>query len=243
MKPEFNNAAFLKKQRLLIVSPHADDEVIGSGGLAARIKDAGGRVFVVIFSIGDVMHTTGTSKVTQMSQRESELNAAMKTIGADDWEILFRDSRVHLRLDSMPRAEITGYIEKKARLSTDNVKPTIIVLPASSFNQDHEAIFKAGITACRPHLPSQKAFQNFVLIADAPQLAWSPPPFYRPNLYITLSKGQLQRKLNAYSCYKSQVRPDPSHASVKALKMLAEMRGREISTYYAEAYECYRFVL
>ena len=34
--------AFLSRQRLLVIAPHADDETIGAGGLIARVKAAGG---------------------------------------------------------------------------------------------------------------------------------------------------------------------------------------------------------
>ena len=39
---------YFGKQRLLVIAPHADDEVIGSGGLIAKIKDLGGEVFVQV---------------------------------------------------------------------------------------------------------------------------------------------------------------------------------------------------
>ncbi len=234
---------FLKEQRLLVISPHADDETIGSGGLMARIKDAGGKVFVIVFSVGDLQHfDAGKSTVTKET-RETELQGALKVLGVDDYEIIFRDTSVHLKLDVIPRHDLTAWIEKKARLSTQNISPTMIVLPAPSYNQDHEAIYKAGITACRPHLPTAKSFQNFVLVADAPQLSWSGPLFFKPNFYIDISGLFLEKKLKAYEHHKTQVRPDPSHASIDALKLLALMRGREISVEAAEAYECIRFVI
>ena len=41
----------LKKERLLIIAPHADDEVLGCCGLINKVKDNGGKVFVNILSI------------------------------------------------------------------------------------------------------------------------------------------------------------------------------------------------
>ena len=37
---------FLRRQRVLVISPHADDETYGCAGTIARIKDLGGQVFV-----------------------------------------------------------------------------------------------------------------------------------------------------------------------------------------------------
>jgi LmbE family N-acetylglucosaminyl deacetylase len=234
---------FLKSQRLLVISPHADDETIGSGGLMARVKEAGGMVFVLVFSVGDLQHFDAGHTTVTKETRESELKEALNVLEVDDHEIIFRDTSVHLKLDVIPRHDLTGWIEKKARLSTQSVQPTMIVLPAPSYNQDHEAIYKAGITACRPHLPTSKSFQNVVLVADAPQLAWSGPLLFKPNFYIDISGKFLETKIKAYECHKTQVRPDPSHASIDALKLLALARGREISVEAAEAYECLRFVI
>ncbi len=234
---------FLGKQRLLVVAPHADDETAGAGGLMARVKDAGGKVFVMVMSTGDLLHFDETGRKTRKATRRGELAAAMKALEVDDWEIVFEETRLHLRLETLPRRDLTEQIERRARLSTERTKPTMIVLPASSYNQDHEAVYRAGITACRPHLAAMKAFQSFVLVADAPQLSWSGPPRFRPNFYVDISGKPLERKLKAYACHRSQIRPEPSQAGLGALRLLAQMRGREISVEAAEAFECLRFVV
>jgi LmbE family N-acetylglucosaminyl deacetylase len=237
------SSEFLRRQRLLVVAPHADDETAGAGGLIARVKDAGGKAYVMVVSVGDLEHFDATQMTTPHSTRREELTQAMRSLGVDDYEILLEEDRLHLRLETLPRRDLVDLIERKGRLATEKTRPTIIVLPAPSFNQDHEAVYKAGITACRPHLASMKSFQNFVLIADAPQLAWSGPPHFRPNFYVDISGVYLERKLAAYACHKSQIRPSPSQAGLDALRLLAETRGREISVAAAEAFECYRFVV
>ena len=39
-------------ETLLVIAPHADDEVLGCGGLISKVKKAGGKVYVLIFNIG-----------------------------------------------------------------------------------------------------------------------------------------------------------------------------------------------
>ncbi len=233
--------AFLAEQRLLVIAPHADDEVAGAAGLMHRVKQAGGKVFVVIMSVGDLQHYDDTAGVTKGQTRREELSEAMKFLRVDDYGILLEDDDLHLRLDSIPRRDLVNLIEREGPLSTDKVQPTMIVLPAPSFNQDHEAVYKAGLTACRPHLAAMKAFQRTVLVADAPQLAWSRDAFH-PNFYVDISDC-LDVKLEAYRKHKSQLRPPPHQGGVDALELLAKTRGREISVDAAEAFECYRMVL
>lgn len=235
--------AFFAKQRLLVVAPHADDETAGAGGLMARVKEAGGKVWVMVMSTGDLLHFDDTGKKTKKKTRRDELAAAMKALNVDGWEIVFEDTRLHLRLETLPRRELTDAIERRGRFSTEKTKPTMVVFPHPSYNQDHEAVYKAGIAACRPHLHALKAFQPVVLIADAPQLTWGAEREFRPNFYVDITGKALETKLRAFGCHKSQLRPEPSQAGVGAIRLLAEARGREISVAAAEAFECRRFVL
>ena len=165
----------------------------------------------------------------------------MAVLGVDDYEILLKDNHLHLRLDQLPRRDLVNLFEREGRLAIDKIRPTIIVIPAPSYNQDHEAVYKAGMTACRPHLASLKPFQRFVLVADSPQLAWNRSAF-KPNFYVDIGEF-LERKLEAFRCHASQQRPSPHQGGVDTLRLLAEMRGREISLSAAEAFECYRFVV
>ena len=42
-----------KGQKLLVIAPHPDDEVIGCAGLIQKIKNGGGKVFVLFLTVGD----------------------------------------------------------------------------------------------------------------------------------------------------------------------------------------------
>ena len=80
--------AFLAEQRLLVIAPHADDEVAGAAGLMHRVKQAGGKVFVVIMSVGDLKHYDSTEGITKGQTRRDELAEAMAFLKVDDYGIL-----------------------------------------------------------------------------------------------------------------------------------------------------------
>jgi len=235
---------FPQTERTLILAPHADDEVYGCGGTIAKLKDHGARVYVIVVSVGEVVHYgSGDLKRVSGTTRRDEFKAAMEFLEVDDYEILFDDTETHLRLDAIPRRDLVQRFERDARLAIDRVRPTAVILPAASYNQDHEAVFRAGFTACRPHLPEVKPFQQLVLSCDNPAISWSlEREKFHPNFYVDITT-YLAKKLEAVALHRSQLKPSVHHASPENIEYLARVRGREISVEAAEAFMCHRFVL
>jgi len=236
--------SLLKKQKCLVLAPHADDEVFGCGGTIAKMKDLGAKVYVIVVSVGEVLHYGANKQEKVVGQtRLDELEAAMEYLKVDDYEVIFNDSKMHLRLDAIPRRDLVSHFERDCRLAIDKIKPTMIILPAASYNQDHEAVFRAGFTACRPHLPEVKPFQKIVLSCDNPAISWSlEREKFHPTFYVDISR-YLTKKLKAISFHKSQMKPSIHHASLENIENLAKVRGREISVEAAEAFMCHRFVV
>jgi len=232
------------KQRCLVIAPHPDDEAFGCSGTIARLKAEGSEVFVVAVSAGDVRHyNVGEYSFVTGQTRREEFEKAMAVLDVDDHELIYNDSEVHLKLDAMPLKELINVLEKDCRLAIDKIKPTMIILPAISYNQDHEAVFRAGFTACRPHLPDVKPFQKIVLSCEYPALSWSlEREKFHPNFYVDITK-YIDKKIKALACYKSQVRSKIHHCSLENVEWIARVRGREVSVEAAEAFMCHRFLV
>lgn len=234
---------FLSQQRMLVIAPHADDECFGCAGTMSRIKHLGGEVYCIVCSVGDLKHYDGKSEMVAGSTREQELAEVMKYLEVDDWEVLYRDEETHLRLDAIPRRDLVAQFERECKLALDKVRPTMLALPVSSYNQDHEAVFRAAWTACRPGVPSIKPFQRIVLGYDNTSLFWSlEREKFHPNFYVDIS-GFLENKLKALSMHKSQMRDPIHHSSAQNVEYISRVRGREISVEAAEGYMVFRHVL
>ena len=234
---------FLARQRLLVIAPHADDECFGCAGTMARIKRLGGEVYVIVCSVGDLKHYDGRTGEVSGATREHELTAVMEYLQVDDWEVLYRDPALHLRLDTLPRRDLVAQFERDCRLALDRLKPSILAIPVSSYNQDHEAVFKAAFTAARPGVPSIKPFQRIVLGYDNTSLFWSlEREKFHPNFYVDIS-DYLDVKLKALSMHHSQMRDSIHHSSLQNVEYTARVRGREISVEAAEAYMAFRLAL
>lgn len=232
---------FLARQRVLVVSPHADDETYGCAGTIARIKALGGEVRVVLTSVADLAHygegaDGSLRKVVSHRTRVDEFGAVMERLKVDDWEVLFTDAETHLALDTVPRKTLVKLIESEARLSIDRLEPTMVMIPAPSYNQDHEALYRACLTATRPGAPGQKYTVPFVLAYDNTSLFWSGETTrFHPNLYIDVSDF-LDVKIDALRLHSSQVREPLYHGSPEGLELATRTRGREVSVEAAEGF-------
>lgn len=236
---------FLSRQRFLVIAPHSDDESFGCAGTMARIKSLGGEVFVVVVSVGDLHHYTDNENFSFVKgeQRKDELAHVMNLLQVDDYDVLFDDSEIHERLDELPRRRLIELLERDGRLALDRLRPTMVAIPAISYNQDHEAVFRAAHTACRPGIPQRKPFQPIVLAYDNTALFWSlEREKFHPNFYVDISKF-LDIKIKAVNLHQSQIRPSIHHSSPENVKHLAYARGKEVSVEAAEGYMCLRVML
>lgn len=235
--------AFLSKQRMLVIAPHADDECFGCAGTMARVKSLGGEVYVIVCSVGDLKHYDGKEEIVTGSRRIDELKGVMDYLRVDDWDVLYRDADSHLRLDMIPRRDLIAKFERDSKLALDRLQPTMLAIPVGSYNQDHEAVFRAAFTAARPGVPAVKPFQRIVLGYDNTSLFWSlEREKFHPNFYVDIS-GFLNEKLTALSMHESQLRTSIHHSSVQNVEYIARVRGREVSVEAAEGYMCFRNVL
>lgn len=239
---------FLAQQRLLVISPHADDETYGCAGTIARIKSLGGEVYVVLASVGDLVHFAGvddptTRKFVTYDTRLREFETVMKYLKIDDWDVLFTDRETHLALDTIPRKSLVSLLEYDGKLSIANVDPTMVMIPAISYNQDHDALFRACLTATRPGVPEKRHTVPWVLAYDNTSLFWSlENERFHPTVYVDISSF-LTVKVEALRMHASQVRHELYHGSPESLDLATRLRGREVSIEAAEGFRLLRGIL
>src|SRR5919197_1528921 len=137
-------------QRLLVVAPHPDDELLGCGGLINRVKRSGGQVYVHFLTVGDTRDYSQTGRSTR-DEREREIEEVAKFFDLDGHHLALPGDEFHLKLDRLPRQRVVDIIERDSPLSIAEVRPSIVLIPeVTSYNQDHRAAAQAAITALRP---------------------------------------------------------------------------------------------
>jgi LmbE family N-acetylglucosaminyl deacetylase len=106
-------------------------------------------------------------------------------------------------------------------------------LPEPSYNQDHRAVYEAGLVATRPH--DSNGFVPNVLIFEQPHsVTWRHADQGEPTYFREIA---IEQKLDAYGLYASQVR---GHRSPELVRTLANLRGAQICKAYAEAFRVKR---
>jgi LmbE family N-acetylglucosaminyl deacetylase len=224
----------LQRKKILIISPHPDDEAICCGGLIMLARKYQTDVFVYYISVGPSRQFL-TGKTTA-STRIPEIKKAAQ-FGGFKYKIAFQGKQF-MRLDSLPQKDIIEPIED----ITQNFKPDIVCTPfRNSFDQDHRAIAVACMTAYRP-LPSNLRHQpNMILECEEPY-SWSVGQHFTPNLYFDIS-DVFEKKIDLLKRHASQLRQDPFPRSPQNLKRLAGLRGCEIGAKYAEGYRLLKGIL
>ena len=225
----------LKNQRLLVIAPHSDDEVLGCGGLISKVKNEGGKVFVLIFNLGFEKDDTKESQ----EKRKNEVREAMNVLKVDDYHLVHDQSDNNRDLDVEPLHSLIEVIESTSNVSLEKVSPTMVAIPTIfSHHQDHVHVHHACIAALRP---ISTPVSNIVLSYEAPEHSrWSASGVFEPNLFVEID-DVIENKIMAFNKYRSQIRPGGRDDD--SIRNQAKYRGREVGKNLCEAFYVHRFIL
>ena len=231
------------KERLLIIAPHADDEIMGCYGLINEVKKNKGEVFIQILSLGGFKNFEG--KKISKEDWLNELKNVSNFLNIDKYEIAYLNDEI-IHIDTIPQQELIELLDFKSKIAISKIKPTIVAIPTIfSTHQDHTQAYKISIAALRPHSQKNSHLPNFVVSYESPEYYfWSAASQFgkfSPNFYINLTKLEVKNKIKSLNFYKTQVRLDQRDGS--SLTALARIRGHEIGVEFAEAYHIHRMFL
>ena len=224
-------------ERVLVVAPHADDEVLGCGGLLAKLNTKGCRVHVLYMAV-DGFHHYGCTEPTTYVQRLEEIESVSKLLGFS-YQIAYPNKGLIEKLDTLPMRDLVDLLER----TLDDYRPELLLLPYGvDYDQDHVAVFNAGFAAARP-IPEAfgKWLTPHVLTYEMTKLNWAAASLPRPVAYCEITDF-LDKKQEALRRYVSQFRPSPHMRSPESVAALATIRGKEIGVEHAEAFGVLRTV-
>ncbi len=212
--------------RVLVISAHMDDEVLGMGGTIVKHVRQNDAVTVCMLANRAYNHTYDEKRI----QRQK--NGAL---GAKD--ILGYQEAIFLNLkDEQLDARTIDILVPLEEVFKKVVPEVVYLNHAGDTNQDHKAAFNAGIIACRTFAnPALKKVMSYEVLSSTDQI----PPFrelaFLPNFYVDI-EPYLKQKIEAMRCYEDEFKTFPHPRSEKAIIALSEKRGTEIGLKVAEAF-------
>jgi N-acetylglucosamine malate deacetylase 1 len=224
---------------VLVLAPHADDEVLGCGGLMASLARRGAPVHVVYASVDGSRHY-GITGTTTYAERVAEVDEVSRLLGFT-YEIAYPDRGLMMQLDTLPRRELVDRYQD----AMDQRRPDVVLLPSGAdYDHDHVAVFEAGFAAARP-IPEQFGHRlvPHVLAYEMTKIQWAAGPLPRSTAYHVLTEDELETKQRSIALYRTQFRVSPHIRSPESVAALAVVRGAEVGTRWAEAYQVLRTVI
>ncbi|QNL22335.1 PIG-L family deacetylase [Hyphobacterium sp. CCMP332] len=179
--------ANISKNPTLILTPHADDEVLGS---YAFLNDY---ATVIYFGIED----------RETISRDTRLREV---------EAVSKFCRFSYQILDNP---VNGYESSKLISVIENlintIEPKRILIPEKSYNQDHRAVHDAAITALRPH-DINHFVPEVLLYEQIHSFIWPEVGKFVPNYFKSIN---IDDKIKAYQLHASQVREHRSIEKIK----------------------------
>lgn len=212
--------------KVLVVAPHADDEVLGVGGTIAKYIDEGHEVYVCVMTTG---HPSMFSQEI-LDKLRLEAIATHKFLGVKD--------TFFLDLPAVMLSEVPKYkVNKKINEVIDNVQPDIVFIPHfGDMHLDHYIVSQAAMVGVRP-IKEHKIIEVYSY-ETLSETEWNIPHVanaFIPNTYIDVT-DYLDKKKKAMEHFTTQLTEFPHPRSIETIESLAKLRGSTIGVRAAEAF-------
>jgi|TARA_B110000977_G_scaffold171965_1_gene223994 LmbE family N-acetylglucosaminyl deacetylase len=218
--------------KVLTFFAHPDDETLAAGATIKKLTDLGIEVHVAIPATGIQSRSNTQDKESldlELIELRQDTEKALAILGIPSENIYLGDFPDN-QMDKHTLLEVIHWLEN----IISNVKPDLILTHHRyCTNIDHQYCHDAVVVATRPGLNDHLT----VLCGEVPSsTGYLKPVQWEPNLYIDISKDNLESKIIAMETFKGEARPDPHPRSREVLSALAKVRGSESGFYFAESF-------
>jgi Uncharacterized proteins, LmbE homologs len=221
-------------ERVVIVSPHPDDETLGCAGLIQSLLRHGLMPFVLVFTNGDGFDASIHLKLYEVKikpedreaysqMRMAETLKAMAKLGLPSHQVIF----LGFSERTLPEDWLWKGDEKFVKVLAEHlerIQPTVVILPSRYDDHPiHAIVCSIGWTALLQLISEERlsqmprVFEVLIHYGEFPR-----PQGFNPSLellppsdllltarwyYLPLSKEMRQRKWQALNCYHTQKLP------------------------------------
>ena len=202
--------------------------VLGCGGIIQKILSAGGKVTICFASLGYGKYKS--KKIGQIKNCLSLIENNKKN----------KITVVHLNLkglylDTYPKSDLNLKFFK----IISKVKPEYVFTHhPGDMNHDHKSVFDAVYVNSRYHKATNKikGLFTFETLSSTEWKSFIKNDAFVPNIYVKLSKKQIEIKQSAFKKYLTEIMDYPHPRSKEGIINLARYRGQTFSTAFAESF-------
>lgn len=219
--------------KVLVVSAHPDDEVLGCGGTLAKHRDNGDEISWLIST--SMFENQGFSpKKIQTRQNEIKtISNQLKMVNVFELNYPTMSLSYETLVQMIPQvAEIIKSIEPEV----------IYILNRSDAHTDHLITFKSVLANTKsfrhPYIKLVLMYECISETEFAPALSENT---FIPNYYIDISE-HINEKISLMKVYKSELGEHPFPRNETNIKALATFRGASVGVNYAEAFQLLKFI-
>lgn len=217
-------------KKVLVIAPHADDEILGVGGTMARNIAEGNEVYVCIVTHGE-KPLFSDEVVAKIREETIAAHKFLKVTHTFFFEF------PAVMLEQIPRYQLNDRIMQVIH----EVQPDEVYIPhAGDMQKDHQIVSEAAMVAVRPKYAHKiGAVYAYETLSET---EWNIPNvanMFIPTVYRDISQ-YIETKLRALAYYASQLSDFPAPRSLEAVETLAKYRGSTVNVDAAEAFALIR---
>lgn len=205
-------------KKILVIAPHADDEVLGVGGYLLHESKKGNSIYIIYGAIG------GEDIRQDVNKRLEEVDSVCGVIDAR-YTCLYLNKDAEL--DTVPSRDIVSKLDKLV----DEIKPEEVFINCTSHHQDHKKLYECAMASMRQR---EGYVPKMVALYEYPCL--EPGEVIDGGRWYHDITDVIEEKCSLMELYKTQIRKEPSPINANGIKSLASIRGRECGSEYAELF-------
>lgn len=212
--------------KVIVISPHPDDETLGAGGSLLRLRDARNKIYWL--NITDVKMAREGYDEFFIEKRKMQIDKINKYFGFEDF---FNLQFLPSELEDGIKGELINEIGS----IFDKINPDCIILPDyNDAHSDHKYVFEAAYACSKTF---RRSYIKIILTMEIPSETNFGLPYnmFKPNLYVDIT-DYFDKKMDALRIYDTEMGNPPFPRSEEAIRAQATIRGIEAGVLYAEAF-------
>ena len=218
--------------KVMVISPHPDDETLGAGGTLLRAKKEGNKIYWL--NMTSMKENLGYT-VESIDGRRRQIQEIRQFYQFDDvLDLQLASTKLEQYDSAKIIREISSFVSK--------IQPDTIILPDyNDAHSDHKCTFDWGYACTKVF---RHPYVKCIVTMEIPSETdfGKPANPFIPGLYVDIS-NYIDKKKEAIKIYRTELGEHPFPRSLENIEAHAIVRGASAGVMYAEAFRVIKMIL